>query len=89
MKKKKEKTPTEISLISFELAQIHQQEREKRNFFVTLVLTLALFISNMIWLYVFQCYDYISYEVIEQDGDGHNFYNNNIQGDVLNGTENK
>ena len=38
----------------------------------------------MAWLYVFQSYDYVS-----QDGEGYNYYNKEVGGDVYNGSEDK
>ena len=38
----------------------------------------------MAWLYVFQSYDYVS-----QDGEGQNYYNHEVGGDVYNGAEGK
>ena len=46
------------------------------------VLLAMLFITNGIWIYVFQSYDYVS-----QDGDGQNYFNSRIEGSVYNGTE--
>ncbi len=46
------------------------------------VLIILLVGTNMAWLYVFQSYDYVT-----QDGDGYNYYNHEVGGDVYNGTE--
>ena len=46
------------------------------------VLIVLLVGTNMAWLYVFQSYDYVT-----QDGDGYNYYNHEVGGDVYNGTE--
>lgn len=46
------------------------------------VLIAILFITNGIWIYVFQSYDYIT-----QDGEGHNYFNREVGGDVYNGAE--
>lgn len=43
-----------------------------------------LFITNGIWIYVFQSYDYVT-----QDGEGYNYYNHEVGGDVFNGAEDK
>lgn len=48
------------------------------------VLIVLLVGTNMAWLYVFQSYDYVT-----QDGEGYNYYNREVGGDVYNGTENK
>lgn len=37
-----------------------------------------------------QFLDYLSeYDFVSQDGEGYNYYNSNVKGDVNNGTENK
>ena len=46
------------------------------------VLIVLLVGTNMAWLYVFQSYDYVT-----QDGDGQNYYNREVGGDVYNGAE--
>ncbi len=46
------------------------------------VLLAALFVTNAIWIYVFQSYDYVT-----QDGEGQNYYNHEVGGDVYNGAE--
>lgn len=46
------------------------------------VLLAVLFITNAIWIYVFQSYDYVS-----QDGEGQNYFNREVGGDVYNGAE--
>lgn len=48
------------------------------------VLLAVLFITNAIWIYVFQSYDYVT-----QDGEGYNYYNREVGGDVYNGAEDK
>lgn len=49
---------------------------------VIFVLIVLLVGTNMAWLYVFQSYDYVT-----QDGDGQNYYNREVGGDVYNGAE--
>lgn len=46
------------------------------------VLIVLLVTSNMVWLYVFQSYDYVS-----QDGEGYNYFNSRVEGSVYNGTD--
>lgn len=50
---------------------------------VIFVLIAILFITNGIWIYVFQSYDYVT-----QDGGGMNYFNREVGGDVYNGAEN-
>lgn len=49
---------------------------------IIIILIVLLVGTNMAWLYVFQSYDYVS-----QDGEGYNFFNSRVGGDVFNGTE--
>lgn len=61
---------------------IEQSKRTAKRWFAAWVITfVALIISNFVWLYVFQSYDYVS-----QDGSGVNTYETDINGD-LNGAE--
>ena len=46
------------------------------------VLLAAFFVTNGIWIYVFQSYDYVT-----QDGEGYNYFNRQVGGDVFNGAE--
>lgn len=48
------------------------------------ILIAILFITNGIWIYVFQSYDYVT-----QDGEGQNYFNREVGGDVYNGSESK
>ena len=60
---------------------------QNRRIFIALIATLImLFASNLAWLYVFNQYDFQSYEYT-QDGNGENTLNSNIGGDVYNGAE--
>ena len=61
---------------------IEESKRTAKRWFAAWVITFAaLIISNFVWLYVFQSYDYVS-----QDGSGVNTYETDINGD-LNGAE--
>ena len=64
----------------------HLIVQNKRIFTALIVVLIMLFVSNMAWLFVFQSYDFASYEY-QQDGEGQNNINNNIGGDVYNGSE--
>ena len=57
--------------------------QSKRWFTAFLVTLVALIGTNLYWIYEWNSYDYIS-----QDGDGYNYYNSDIEGDISNGTEN-
>lgn len=66
------------------------KKSNKRMFVIILVLIGMLVGTNMAWLYVFQSYDYTSYEY-QQDGEGYNNINHGIEGNVTNnnGAENQ
>lgn len=49
--------------------------------YVIVFLIAALVASNMYWAYQWTSYDYVS-----QDGEGYNYYNSDVEGDITNGT---
>ena len=58
------------------------QAQAKRWFIAFLVTLAALFGTNLYWIYQWNSYDYVS-----QDGEGHNYYNADVEGDITNGSE--
>lgn len=61
----------------------HDVQRQSKRWFIAFLVTLAaLFGTNLYWIYQWNSYDYVS-----QDGDGYNYYNSDVEGDVLNGTK--
>ena len=79
-----EKKETKWSQVEEYLATqvIDQAKRATKRWFIAWLITMAiLFVTNGIWIYVFN-----SYEYVYQDGTGENYYNNEIDGDVDNGT---
>lgn len=61
---------------------IEQAKTSARRWFIAWLLTLAALIgTNAAWIYIFN-----SYEHVYQSGTGENYYNNEIGGDVENGT---
>ena len=63
---------------------IEQAKKSTKRWFIAWVITLgALVGTNAAWIYAFN-----SYEYVYQDGAGENYYNNEIDGDVENGTAN-
>lgn len=79
----------EISYIAFEACQSRNEAREKRHFFVEIVLILLLVLTNAGWLYYESSMETVtetseSY-VVEQDGsDANNSIING--GEIVNGT---
>lgn len=66
----------------FATSVIQQAEKTAKRWFIAWLLTMAALIStNAAWIYVFN-----SYEYVYQNGAGENYYNNEIGGDVENGT---
>ena len=57
---------------------------ERRWRTIAIVLAVILFLSNFIWLMEWTSYDYVS-----QDGEGYNYYNSDVEGDIQNGTTNQ
>lgn len=59
-------------------------QRQAKRWFVAFLITLAALVAtNTYWIYVLNSYEYVS-----QDGEGYNYYNSEIGGDVENGTKN-
>ena len=68
----------------FATSVIQQAEKSAKRWFIAWLITLAALVgTNAAWLYVFNSYEYVT-----QDGEGYNYYNSEIDGDVENGTEN-
>lgn len=66
----------------FATSVIQQAEKTAKRWFIAWLLTLAALIgTNAAWIYVFNSYKYVY-----QNGAGENYYNNEIGGDVENGT---
>lgn len=78
MEETKEKGNSATDALGMLVSQI------KKMWQVIVLLIVLLVGTNMAWLYVFQSYDYVS-----QDGEGYNYYNKEIVGDVNNGAEDK
>ena len=79
-----EKKETKWSRVEEYLATqvIDQAKRATKRWFIAWLITMTiLFVTNGIWIYVFN-----SYEYVYQDDTGENYYNNEIDGDVDNGT---
>ena len=84
----KEKKPENPSWESVEemlaTSVIKQAEAAAKRWFIAFLVTLAaLFGTNVYWIYVFNSYEYVS-----QDGEGFNYYNSDVEGDITNGSEN-
>ena len=63
---------------------LHHLIVQNKRIFVVLIATLImLFASNLAWLYVFNQYDFQSYELNSNDGGNANFIGND--GDITNG----
>ena len=58
-------------------------KREKRLIAIIVALVIAFVGTNAYWIYQWNSYDYVS-----QDGQGYNYYNSDVEGNVSNGTAN-
>lgn len=57
--------------------------KQLKTMWIVIILLIVLLVgTNMAWLWVFQSYDYVS-----QDGEGHNYFNRDVDGSVYNGSE--
>ena len=71
--------------VSLATELLRELKRQSNRWFISFIICLILlFASNMIWLYVWNQYDYESYSY-EQDGNGVNNINSSIGGDINNG----
>ena len=62
---------------------LKDNQKQAKRWFVAFVITMAALIgTNAYWIYQWSSYDYVS-----QDGEGYNYYNSNIDGDISNGAE--
>lgn len=69
---------------NFATELLHHLVVQNKRVFIALMITLAmLFMSNLAWLWVFQSYDYASYDVESHDGGHANYIGND--GDINNG----
>ena len=64
---------------------IKDAQAQAKRWFIAFIATLvALVGTNIYWIYQWNSYDYVS-----QDGEGYNYYNADVEGDITNGTENQ
>lgn len=62
---------------------LKDNQKQAKRWFVAFVITMAALIgTNAYWIYQRSSYDYVS-----QDGEGYNYFNSNIDGDISNGAE--
>ena len=83
---------TQGHVVPFEILNEEQKRSSKEKMKLTtiiLVLLMAFVLTNVMWIYYFNQYDYeVTTETVTQDGDGINNYNSEIGGDCVNGSEN-
>jgi len=67
--------PAVVPYIVYEVAEQRHQVKEKRKDYIMVFLVALLFAANMIWLYVFQSYDYSTtaeysgiYNLVDSEG---------------------
>lgn len=79
-----EKQTTWRDAVKFVSELISDARAQAKRWFIAFLVTLAaLFGTNLYWIYQWNSYDYVS-----QDGDGYNYYNSDVDGDIDNGAEN-
>ena len=77
---------TQGYVVPFEILDEEQKRSSKEKMRLTiiiLVLLISFVLTNAMWIYYFNQYDY---EFVEQTGDGVNNYGTTIGGDFNNGT---
>lgn len=71
--------------VSLATELLRELKRQSKRWFISFIICLILlFASNMIWLYVWNQYDYAEYNVDSFDGGNANYIGND--GDINNGT---
>lgn len=76
---------TQNYMVPFEILDAEQERSSKEKIKLTtiiLVLLIAFVLTNTLWIYYFNQYDY---EIVEQSGEGINNYGTTIRGDLNNG----
>ena len=76
---------TQNYTVPFEILNAEQERSSKEKMKLTtiiLVLLIAFVLTNTLWIYYFNQYDY---EIVEQSGEGVNNYNSTTRGDLSNG----
>ena len=80
-----EKQTTWTDAEKFVSELISDARAQAKRWFIAFLVTLAALIgTNAYWIYQWNSYDYVS-----QDGNGYNYYNSDVEGDIANGTENQ
>ena len=77
---------TQGYVVPFEILNAEQERSSKEKLKLTtiiLVLLIAFVLTNTLWIYYFNQYDY---EIVEQTGDGVNNYATTIGGNLNNST---
>ena len=60
---------------------VRDMKNQSKGWFIAFLVTLlALVGTNLYWIYQWNSYDYVS-----QDGEGYNYYNADVEGDIVNG----
>lgn len=60
---------------------VRDMKNQSKRWFVAFLVTLsALIVTNLYWIYQWNSYDYVS-----QGGEGYNYYNADVEGDIVNG----
>ena len=63
---------------------VHDTQKQAKRWFIAFLVTLSALVgTNIYWIYQWNSYDYVS-----QGGEGYNYYNSDVEGDVNNGAEN-
>lgn len=60
---------------------VRDMKNQSKRWFIAFLVTLsALIVTNLYWIYQWNSYDYVS-----QGGEGYNYYNADVEGDIVNG----
>lgn len=78
----KQSDDSKKELVSEILADADKKDKRKNRVIAGLITAIVVLVFYFI--YQWTAYDYVS-----QDGEGYNYYNSDVEGDITNGTENQ
>lgn len=76
------------TLASEILADNDKKDARKNKIIFSLVAIIVFLIVGLIALNIYWIYQWNSYDYVSQDGEGYNYYNADVEGDVMNGADN-
>ena len=73
-------------LVSEMLSDAEKRDDKNRRTIKLLVISNAITVILLVVVVLYSLYMWNSYDYVSQGGDGYNYYNEDVEGDILNGT---